>query len=347
MNKKATSTTASVNFIIGMGRSGTTLLTSILNAHSQIYANPENNFLLFLANYLTSKKEFNKEDIAYINKILTLNTNTTLTVWKGKIETNKSPLTKEQLVHEIYMSSSIQTTTKEVKAIYDKNPEYTVHVDVLKTIFPDAKYIAITRNYLDNIASRKRFGVKTRKRFTNTNWVSIYTLAISWDYYNRKIIRMLDKEKIFHIRYEDLVEEPITTLKRLFDFIEISYEDEVLNYHQDINLNSKINRSQLSETDKLTIKEMHGNLEKPIFNKRVGVWEQQLTKRQRYVCDIICRNSAKKLGYSELKEYSLFYQISISIISIPFKVLYHSYLILKDLKYYKLPLSIRVHFFTK
>ena len=347
MINKTTSATASINFIIGMGRSGTTLLTSILNAHSNIYASPENNFLLFLAHYLNSKNEFNKEDIKYINQILKLNTNTTLTVWKGKIETNESSLTKEQLIHQIYMSSSIQTKVKEVKAIYDKNPEYTVHVDVLKTIFPDAKYIAITRNYLDNIASRKKFGRKLKKQLTSSDWVSVYILAISWNYYNKKIIRMLGKEKIYHIRYEDLVEEPVPTLKRLFDFIEIPYEDDVLNYHQNIDLKSKINSSQLSETQKITVKEMHGNLEKPISNKRVGVWQQQLTKRQRYVCDVICRKTAEKLGYSDPKEYSLFYQISISIISIPFKITYHSYLILKDLKYYKLPLSIRVNFFSK
>ena len=345
--KNSTSSSASINFIIGMGRSGTTLLTSILNAHSKIYANPENNFLLFLSNYLTSKKEFNKENIAYINKILGLNTNTTLTVWKGKIETEETPLTKEQLVHEIYMSSSIQTKTKEVKAIYDKNPEYTVHVDVLKSIFPDAKYIAITRNYLDNIASRKKFRSKLKKRLINSDWIAVYILAISWNYYNKKIIRMLGKEKIFHIRYEDLVEEPVPTLKRLFDFIEIPYENNVLNYHEDIDLKSKIDRSQLSKTQKSTVKEMHGNLEKPIFNKRIGVWEQQLSKRQRYVCDVICRSTAEKLGYAEPKEYSSFYQLCISTISIPFKILYHSYLILKDLKYYQLPLFIRVRIFSK
>jgi len=347
LNRNINTKLASVNFIIGMGRSGTSLLTSILNSHSQIYANPENNFLLFLANYLNSKKDFNKNDIEYINQILKLNTNTTLTVWKGKIETDDYPLTKEQIIDKVYMSSSIQKKGKKVKVIYDKNPEYTLYTNMLKTILPEAKYIAITRNYLDNIASRKKFRNKTKKRLTHNDWVSIYMLAISWNYYNKKIIRMLGKEKIFHIRYEDLVEEPVTNLKRLFNFIEIPYENDVLNYYKDIDLNSKIENSQLSEAQQLTVKEMHGNLEKPVSNKRVGVWEQQLTKRQRYVCDVICHKNAEKLGYTEPKEYSKLYQFYISMISIPFKILYYSYLILKDLKYYKLPLSIRVNIFSK
>lgn len=343
---EGSTSSVSVNFIIGMGRSGTSLLTSILDTHSNIYTSHENNFLLFLGTYLNAKKEFDLKDINYINKVLKLNANATVTVWKGKIETKKLALTKEEIVQLIYMSSSISEKNKEVKAIYDKNPEFTVHVHTLQKILPNSKYIAITRNYLDNIASRKKFHTKTKKRLIKNNWFSIYLLAISWVYYNKKIIRLLGKEKVYHIRYEDLVDHPVLALKELFCFIELPYEENILNYHRNVSIENRIEKSPLSESEKSIIREMHGNLEKPIFNKRVGVWQEQLTKRERFVCDVICRKTAEKLGYSEPKEYSLLYQISISLISLPYKLFYHSYFLLKNLVYYKLPLSIRTRFFT-
>lgn len=53
----------SLNFIVGIGRSGTTLLMSMLNAHPKLQATPEVNFFVFFIilgkiNQILQKKIF-------------------------------------------------------------------------------------------------------------------------------------------------------------------------------------------------------------------------------------------------------------------------------------------------
>ena len=52
-----------IHFIIGIGRSGTTLLSQLLNNHKEIQALPEANFLVFFLNQFQNKKQFTINDI--------------------------------------------------------------------------------------------------------------------------------------------------------------------------------------------------------------------------------------------------------------------------------------------
>lgn len=320
-----------------MGRSGTSLLTSILNSHSKIYASPENNFLLFIATYLNKKTAFSAKDVELINTSLRLNTNTAMSVWKGSIDLKQASFTKEDIIRQIYLSSSIKIEEKNPQVIFDKNPEYTLHLKQIEKICPNAKFLAISRNYRDNISSRKKFSSSKR--------VSIFILALSWNHYNKRILKMISKKNIFHVRYESLVEDPTVKLKDMFRFIGLEYEMEVLNYYTKVNLKKKIQDSSLTEEQKVKVKLMHSNLEKPISTKRINVWSQHLRKREILICDVICRNTALKLGHSQEKEYNLFHEILIQGISIPFRLFYYSFLFVQNIIYYKLPLKMKIKIF--
>ena len=320
-----------------MGRSGTSLLTSILNSHSKIYASPENNFLLFIATYLNKKTAFSAQDVDLINTSLRLNTNTAMSVWKGSIDLKQASFTKEDIIRQIYLSSSIKIEEKNPQVIFDKNPEYTLHLKQIEKICPNAKFLAISRNYRDNISSRKKFSSSKR--------VSIFILALSWNHYNKRISKMISKKNIFHVRYESLVEDPKVKLKDMFRFIGLEYEMEVLNYYTKVNLKKKIQDSSLTEEQKVKVKLMHSNLEKPISTKRINVWSQHLRKKEILICDVICRNTALKLGHSQEKEYNLFHEIVIQGISIPFRLFYYSFLFVQNIIYYKLPLKMKIKIF--
>ena len=334
---KSTNFNPSFNFIIGMGRSGTSLLTSILNSHSKIYASPENNFLLFIASYLNKKTTFSGKDIDLINTALGLNTNTTMSVWKGSIDLKQESFTKEDIIRQIYLSSSIKIEEKNVQLIFDKNPEYTLHLKQLEKTCSNAKFLAISRNYRDNISSRKKFSSSKR--------VSVFILALSWNHYNKRILKIISKKNIFHVRYESLVENPTAKLKEMFQFIGLEYEEEVLNYYTKVNLEKKIKDSSLTEGQKTKVQSMHSNLEKPISTERINVWSQHLRKREILICDVICRNTSLKLGHSQEKEYNLSHKLLIQGLSIPFRLFYYSYLFVQNIIYYELPLKMKIKIF--
>jgi len=320
-----------------MGRSGTSLLTSILNSHSKIHASPENNFLLFIASYLNKKTTFSAKDIELINASLCLNTNTAMSVWKGSIDLKQASFRKEDIIRQVYLSSSIKIEEKNAQVIFDKNPEYTLHLKQLEKTCPNAKFLAISRNYRDNISSRKKFSSSRR--------VSIFILALSWNHYNKRILKMISKKNIFHVRYESLVEDPTVKLKEMFQFIGLEYEVEVLNYYTKVNLEKKIQDSSLTEEQKVKVQSMHSNLEKPISTKRINVWNQHLRKKEILICDVICRNTSLKLGHYQEKEYNLFHEIIIQGLSIPFRLFYYSFLFVQNIMYYKLPLKMKIKIF--
>lgn len=58
------------NFIVGIGRSGTTLLMSMLNAHPSIQAAPEINFFNFFYSQWKNKQTFSEEDYKLIERFL-------------------------------------------------------------------------------------------------------------------------------------------------------------------------------------------------------------------------------------------------------------------------------------
>ena len=59
----ATADRLKYSFIIGIGRSGTTVLTQILNQHSQIHCLPEANFLVFFLNTFKGNKKVESVDL--------------------------------------------------------------------------------------------------------------------------------------------------------------------------------------------------------------------------------------------------------------------------------------------
>jgi len=53
-------------FVIGMGRSGTTLLSKLLNRHPQVHATPEAVFLIFFLEAYKNKDQFTSEEIKLV-----------------------------------------------------------------------------------------------------------------------------------------------------------------------------------------------------------------------------------------------------------------------------------------
>jgi hypothetical protein len=57
-----------VNYIIGIGRSGTTLLTSVLGNHPEIKTIPENYFVTFFYNSFKNKTYFKPSELLLIHE---------------------------------------------------------------------------------------------------------------------------------------------------------------------------------------------------------------------------------------------------------------------------------------
>jgi hypothetical protein len=106
----------------------------------------------------------------------------------------------------------------------EKDPTYTLHLDFLEELFPDAVYVHLLRDGHDVVASfRDRWGYRSAARAARGEWARYVEAA-------RALERRLDGSRFLEIRYEALVGDPESEGRRLFTFLGEVWQPEVLDF---------------------------------------------------------------------------------------------------------------------
>jgi len=195
-------------FLIGVHRSGTSLVRRIIDSHSRIACPPETFFLEHFVSMVRDERTFAGLEGLGISHESTLSE---IRKWSSRY-------------HEIYRLARGKARWA------DKTPQYIGFLPELEQIFgPDALYIMIFRHPLDVVYSIHkrgwRFGNYHSDLLTNT------AMYVS-DSLNKQLsFTKENHERSFSIYYEKLILKPEETLKSLFDFLGEPWEQGVLNYN--------------------------------------------------------------------------------------------------------------------
>ncbi len=194
-------------FIIGMPRSGSTLVESIISSGELTIPNGGETATInwaLLKNY--RKDLFNKD----MNKI-----NIDLKKLRNDI---------------IDKYQNLNLLDKNKKYFFtDKSLENFFYIDMILKLFPNAKFIHCKRNKIDNIfAIYQNF-------FTKMSWThSMNDIIIYFNnyldvmnYYNEKF-----KNKIFLVELENLTTNSEEITKKLFEFCKLEWSEKCLEYHK-------------------------------------------------------------------------------------------------------------------
>lgn len=184
-------------FIIGMPRSGSTLLEQILASHSQVEATHE---LLFLGDISIELEN------------------------KGGYAKQLSNLPREKATayaHDYLAKTDIYRGTHSAYFI-DKNPNNFLHIGLIKTIFPHARIINIVRDPLDN-------GVGVFRHFFSEGHEFSYSFESIIFYWQGYIALMQHWQNLFpgdiyHLSYEQLVSHPDASIRSLLDYCQLTSE---------------------------------------------------------------------------------------------------------------------------
>jgi hypothetical protein len=298
-------------FILGRERSGTTMLRVCLNNHSQINIPPESPFIIHLFKKYSGKKNIDLDQF-----LIDLKREPFIQIWK----INYEDLTKQ--LH----NASPQTFPNYCKMILshyhnkpgllgDKNPLNSLFGIQLKTVFPNAKFIWIIRDYRAQVNSMLK--VNFEKKI-------ISSLAKRWVDYNKEIesLHLIYPNQTLLIKYEDLVKSPEKKYQAICNFLEIQYEPSVLTTEKHKNE---------------FYPKHHVSLDEQINTKHIDEWKNQFTKKQIKICETVAGKYGEKFGY----EKSLS-QNSISLLSVFLGVLYGRYYIIFIKLMYSLPINIRM-----
>lgn len=95
--------------------------------------------------------------------------------------------------------------------------------------------------------------------------------------------------RYYEIRYEDIVKEPVVTLKKLFEFIGEPWDERVLAFHEvSRNLAGESSAEQVSQ---------------PLNSRALGRWKKDLTPRQKDEIKSVAGDLLIDLGYVSDKSW--------------------------------------------
>lgn len=279
-------------FIIGMGRSGTTLLTNLLGQHEELAAMPENNFILFGKDLINNT---GKKLIDNFHLLHRLKHNHSLSIWEPNLtflkNIDKEKATYQNLCKMTYLEACTEEKQKTVQIIVDKNPIYSLYINEIKEIFPKAKFIVISRDPRDNFISRKK-----HTKGIVSNWNT--SLANAWSLYYKSILKHTkEAPDDFHfLRYEDLAAEPVHEMNKIQRFLKVNNLQELKKPAIEGLLNS-LEQSNLKPLAKEKISNMHSRLNENVNTKKVGIWTNELTYSELWHINFFCSSIATRLGY--------------------------------------------------
>ena len=193
-------------FILGMPRSGTTLVEQIISSHEKVYGAGELNTLMklyypILENMLSNEKD--KNILSEKNLIL---------------------------IREKYLDSLSQLNTT-ASIITDKTPANFQFIGFIFSIFPDAKIIHLKRDpraICWSIYKSKWMGNGYGFSYNMDDLASYYdSYSKLMDFWHKKF-----PEKIYDICYEDLTTNQEEMTRKLLEYCELDWDDNCLNFHK-------------------------------------------------------------------------------------------------------------------
>jgi hypothetical protein len=204
-------------FIVGRGRSGALLLSRTLMRHPELVVVPESGFLINL-HPKYGRGHWNPRRVEAFCRDLVAEDR--LRAWGLDIERLKFRLSEraERLTYadackQVYAAYARDVLGTAPLWIGDRTSRHALCLDTIDRIFPDARYLHITRDYRDNIRSYRRDAP-----FEGGNTAA---LAVRWLGYNKAIMRLNRHapDRVLWLRYEDLCAHPEQTLARVHTFL--------------------------------------------------------------------------------------------------------------------------------
>ena len=206
VNYVNTKSTDKIIFILGLPRSGTSLAEQIISSHSKVYGAGELNYL----ENIIKKKFFTKNKI---NLNLPSNDELISLVAEGSQQ-------YLNLIKNFKTSKNIIT---------DKAPQNFKWIGFINLFFPNAKIIHCHRDAKDNFLSlyKNFFPEGLEWTYNEENLINYYkNYKIMMNFWNK-----LFPEKIYHLEYEKVINNPKDEIKNLVKFCDLEWEDNCLNFY--------------------------------------------------------------------------------------------------------------------
>lgn len=265
-------------FIVGCPRSGTTLLSALLDRNSQIAATPETHFFSeFLAKHLRSSSYGNHE--ALLDDFWCCATIQDLRLVKSALlkRFERWPAHPKCLCRAMLEEYSC---VRHKPRVVEKSPAHLKYVPLILRWYPRAKIVCCVRDGRDVALSLMKMPWAPNSLALN---------AVAWNIAIWHGARWQRKypQSMATVRYERLVQDPKRELTKLHDFLQIPFE------HRQ--LDSRVSTAVVPD------RELEWKLQAamPLDSSRVARWKRHATPEQGWLLNALMARNLKKLKYDQ------------------------------------------------
>lgn len=201
------------------------------------------------------------------------------------------PVNYAELCRVVYASFAVDSG-REFSIWGDKNNFYLSHLDELLDLYKGAKFLHIVRDGRDIACSyREVMKNKSDSPYAPNLKTGIYDIAMEWSSNAMKIDSFMSEQETgvaITVRYEDLVLEPLVTIKSICKWLGIPFEVSMLDYYQK-NKKNNLEPSLTIDWKKRTLK--------PISDETVGRFVKLLSIEEQAEFVKIAEEALKRFLY--------------------------------------------------
>jgi len=269
-------------FIVGVHRSGTTLLRYMLSSSPRIYIPPESDFIpRFFAQ--DPHEKLSQDRVAHLLNVI-------FTSYRFSKEWQGGPPDPQQLFEKMdepapwaFLDALYSTYAYQHGAVRwgDKTPIYTSYLPLVHQLFPDAQFVHVIRDGRDvALSTLDKWGASELH-------VDIYYAARIWVRrirQARSASKALEPELYREVRYEDLVQDPAGELQAICDFLGEPFFPQMTQQHQ-------YARSRVSPGS------FHAPVREPPDATRVARWRREMSVSEQRLYQRVAGWLLDDLGY--------------------------------------------------
>jgi hypothetical protein len=281
-----------VPFVVGMNRSGTTLLRMMLDAHPDLTIPPETHFV---------------PDLIKAAREPDATADDALAAMKSAREWGDFGFSDDEMLGRLGALDAIEPGPA-VRTFYEaymeqqgkarwgeKTPTYVQKMKLIQRALPEARFVHVIRDGRDVALSVLDRTVRD---------LTAADIAGRWQ---KKIIKAReDAPKLHHyveIRYEDLILDTEPVLRRVAEFCGLPWDDAMLEYHERSGERLKEMARALpgdGRAKELSVERRmatHAMTTKPPSADRVARWRTQMPAEQRAEFEAVAGDLLAELGY--------------------------------------------------
>ena len=267
-SESVTAADAGPFFIVGCGRSGTTLLRSMLDNHPQVGVPLES---LFIIDYLISQRS-----PSVLRKLLPREYELAewgLTCTPDDLSDCATAAEMIDRLHRLYLRTHGKSRWGQ------KTPRFVRYGELLLSTFPEARFVHMIRDPRAVARSLVRSEVhRSTVLHAAQRWVTDVSAGLD--------LERNHPDKVLRLRYESMVSEPEVELRRVCDFLDLEFVERMLRFHE-----------RAPDAYGSYSQHIHSGLGRPVSTDATETWREQLGAADIAMVESLCAPLMDELGY--------------------------------------------------